>query len=140
MVGQKGTLVDPCRTHSMIIRDLRKELWTENSKFKKSNRKLSKKDYANFLLELEHEFKLLEEAAEEIRTLELRLVGSLNNVEKKLRDYKGKIKHHQHPKFHDYRDNIEKLLQRIRNIAHEIDRGTHISIREEGYIHAHAKR
>ena len=134
---RKGTLVD-IRLPSMIIRDLRDEMNSIYRNYTKSDEYLSKSHYPKFMKFFRKSFDLLEEVAEEIRILEIKQITVLKKTKKKLESYKQQYKNHPN-KATAFR-NIDKLLNELEHIKEKIDEGTHISLKEEGYVHGYLNK
>jgi|TARA_Y100000310_G_scaffold75027_1_gene71284 hypothetical protein len=135
--GAKRTLV--LKTiHSETINDLIWEMRSEYGEFVKANKALSGGNYPKFLEHMNTEFGFLEEAGEEIRGLESRLIGKLKSVKSKLNGHKKQLGKHDNSK--KLIDQIDKFLRVIKQIEKAIRIGATSAIDQEGILKGLTKK
>ena len=100
----------------------------------------TKKDFTNVLNHFMAELKEIEDVAEKSKVLIVRLVTSVNNVEKTLNSYRRKIKKtkKQNPGYKQHMEIVESYLEKVRKIKKKVKEEAERSAKEENWIRKEA--
>ena len=139
MVDIGGRLKSPLPDSEIVLKMIR-ELRIFYSTKMRELQHTTKNDFTNVLNHFMAELKEIEDVAEKSKVLIVRLVGSVNNVEKTLNSYRRKLKKtkKQNPGYKQHMQIVESYLNKVRKIKKGVREEAERSIREEKWIHDEA--
>ncbi len=133
MTGANGTLVT-AKPHSEIINDLIRGMKREYNAFLKADESLSKGDIPSFLSNFKAEYKFLEEAGKEIRILQQKTIGRLNELQQRLIKSKEQARESKHKNSKSFVGYIDKFLDATYEIERAMRTGTRVAISQESTL------